>query len=288
MSQTPSIKQEIRIKGFHSIYYFAFSKDFYHDPEQHDSWEMVYVDNGKVNAMSNGVGCVLEQGQAIFHCPMESHAHVSDKRVANNMVVVSFTAEGKKMKEFKGKTFTLDKTAKTLLTLFLEEVKEALGKVPDDYNDRTPPNFQNAPFGASQLLQCYFTEFLIKLLRADNGVSVVPNKDARAISNNSVCTLIIEYMKRSVNKNLNLKDVCDLFFIGKTQLCKIFKEHVGKSPMDYFADLKTESAKKLLQEKKMSVSEISDALGYSSVHNFSRAFKKYAGYSPSAYRKKIL
>ena len=288
MNTFQPVKREIRIKGFHSVYYFAFSKDFYHEPEQHDFWEMVYVDNGKVNAITNGVGCVLEQGQVIFHQPMESHAHVSDKKVSNNMLVITFTAEGKKMKFFKGKTFTLDKTAKTLLSLFMEEFKESVGKIPDDYNDRNPIDFDSSPFGTAQLLQCYFTEFLIKLTRLETPGTLLSSKDIRAMSGNSACTIIIEHMKRNVNKNLTLKELCDLFFIGKTQICKIFKTYTEKSPMDYYAFLKMEEGKRLLQEKQASVSDIAEHLGYSSVHNFSRAFKKHTGFSPSGYQKSIL
>lgn len=288
MNPFQPIKREIRVNGFHSVYYFAFSKDFYHDPEQHDSWEMVYVDNGKVNAITNGVGCLLEQGEVIFHQPMESHAHVSDKKVPNNMLVISFNAEGKKMKFFKGKTFKLDKTAKTLLTLFMEEFKESVGKLPDDYNDRTPIDFSNAPFGTAQLLQCYLTEFLIKLTRLDNAGTLLSSKDVRERSGTSACTIIIEYMKRNVNKNISLKELCDLFFIGKTQLCKIFKTHTQKSPMDYFTYLKVEESKKMLQEKRLSISRIAEQLGYSTVHNYSRTFKKHTGFSPTAYQKSIL
>jgi len=47
-------------------------------------------------------------------------------------------------------------------------------------------------------------------------------------------------------------------------------------------------AKKLLREKQHTVSQISDMMGYSSVHTFSRAFKKATGLSPVAYTKTIL
>ena len=80
MFETQSIKQEIEIAGFNSIYYFEFGKNFSHPPERHNFWEMVYVDSGKINAVTNGVGLTLDEGQVIFHEPMETHAHVSWKR----------------------------------------------------------------------------------------------------------------------------------------------------------------------------------------------------------------
>lgn len=290
MFEMQKVIEEIKIDGFNSIYYFEFGKDFVHEPEQHDFWEMVYVDSGNVNAIINGVGCALTQGQALFHEPLDFHAHISDHRVPNNMLIVSFTTKSKMMEYFRGKTFTLDKTAKTLLSLFLEEAKNALGTIPSDYTNRENLDFSSSVFGSSQLLSCYFTEFLIKLIRTGNTLSkdVVSNKKTRDLATNSMCELICEYMKRNVEQNLSLKELCKLFLIGKTQLCKIFHASLGQSPIEYFTELKIKYAKNLLREGELSVSEIGEHLGYGSVHNFSRAFKKNVGLSPTAYKKSIL
>ena len=279
--------QPIKILKFSSIYYFEFGKDFYHEPERHATWEMVYVDSGSINAITNGIGCTLAEGQAIFHEPMELHAHVSDKKVPNNMLVVAFYCNSKEMEFFKGKTFTLDKTSRTLLSLFLEEAKNTFGEVPSDFSMKKLPEIAETELGAYQLLLSYFSEFLIKLIRSDNGHKVVSTRQSRIIANNSSCELICEYMKRNITSPLKISDICDIFFIGKTQLCKIFMEFVGKSPMEYYNELKIKEAKKLLREKKMSVSQISDYLGYSSIHNFSRTFRNLTGTSPTQYKKSI-
>ncbi len=290
MFEMQRIECEIEIQGFNSIYYFEFGKDFSHAPEKHDFWEMVYVDSGRINAVTNGIGCTLEQGQAIFHEPMEIHAHISDNRVSNNMLVISFTTDSDAMHYLKSKTFTLDKTGKTLLSLFIEEAKNALGKVPGDYENKDNLRFLSTAFGATQLLQCYFTEFLIRLIRSGNTLSkdVLSSKQSRSIANNSLSELMSEYMKSNIYSVLALKDMCSHFLLGKTQLCKIFRESIGESPMEYYMNLKIKEAKKLIREKNYSVSQISDMLGYSSIHNFSRAFKKTVGMSPTAYGKSIM
>ena len=287
MFRTQKIKHEIEIEGFNSIYYFEFGKDFSHTPEKHNFWEMVYVDDGEIIAVTNGIGCTLKQGQVIFHEPMEIHSHISDNRVANNMLVVSFTTNSEIMRYFKSKTFTLDKTCRTLLSLFLEEAKNALGTIPSDYEDKGDLHFLPDIFGSTQLLQCYFTELLIRLIRNGNALNVSSSKKSRDIANNSISELICEYMRGSVYSNLALKDICTQFMQGKTQLCKIFRESTGQSPMEYYMDLKIKEAKKLIRERNFSITEISDMLGYSSIHIFSRAFKKAVGKSPTAYAKSI-
>ena len=290
MFEMQPIKQEIEIKGFNSIYYFEFGKDFSHAPEMHDFWEMVYVDSGRINAVTNGVGCTLEQGQVIFHQPLEYHSHISDNRVPNSMMVISFTCNSEIMKYFKSKTFTLDKTGKTLLKLFNEEAKTALGEIPSDYENKSSLKFKDSAFGSPQLLECYFTEFLLHLIRSGNLLSeaVLSSKQSRDIANNSLSELILEFMKNNVYSNITLNEICSQFLLGKTQLCKIFKENTGKSPMEHYNFLKLQEAKKLIREGVYSVSQISDMLGYTSIHNFSRAFKKAVGIAPTAYSKKIL
>lgn len=290
MFEMQSVKHEIEIKGFNSIYYFEFGKDFSHAPEKHNFWEMVYVDSGKINAVTNGMGFTLMQGQIIFHEPMEIHAHISDNKVSNNMLVISFTTNSAPMQYLKNKTFTLDKTARTLLSLFMDEAKNALGKIPGDYTNKNNLDFSNSPFGSTQLLQCYFTEFLLHLIRSGSAFSkdVQSSKQARSIANDSLSELMCEYMKDNIYCAITLKDVCSYFLLGKTQLCKIFRESTGDSPMEYYTRLKIKEAKKLIRENNHSVGQISEMLGYSSIHNFSRAFKKAVGMSPTAYGKSII
>ena len=283
------IQREIEIKGFHSIYYFEFGKNFSHPPEKHDFWEMVYVDSGEINAVTNGLGRTLRQGQVIFHRPMEVHAHVSNLIDPNNMLVVSFTSNSPAMEFFDKKIFTLGKTEKTLLTLFLKEARVALGKITDDYHDTAPLDFSSAPRGSFQLLECYLTEFLLVLLRGgdESGSTILRSENSRALGQSSLTELIVAYLEENVNGALTLSDICTRFFIGKTQLCRLFDDHVGKSPMENCSNLKIKEAKKLLRQGDLSVSRIADLLSYSSIHNFSRSFKKTVGISPTDYRKKI-
>ena len=290
MFEMEKIKREFEITGFHSIYSFEFGKDFSHVPEKHDFWEMVYVDAGRIRAITNGVGCTLEQGQAIFHVPMDVHAHVSDKEVANNMLIISFTASGEAMKFFKNRIYTLDKTCKTLLSLFFHEAQNSMGKLRTDFENKNKLNFLPFVFGSSQLLECLLSELLIRLVRSSDEFSqqVVSNKIARYAANSSLCELICEFLKDEIYGDITLDELCRRFMTGKTQLCKVFRDNMGQSPMDYYTDLKIGEAKKLLREGKYTVSQIGDMLGYSCIHNFSRAFKNRVGFSPIQYTKTIM
>ena len=97
-----------------------------------------------------------------------------------------------------------------------------------------------------------------------------------------------DYLKKGVYDNLSLQDICEHFMLGKSQLSAIFKQYSGESLMAYYADLKIREAKKLLREEQLGIGEIAETLGFSSIHIFSRAFKKATGFSPTAYKKSVL
>ncbi len=78
----------------------------------------------------------------------------------------------------------------------------------------------------------------------------------------------------------SLLQVSDYFGFSYNYLCKIFKEQYGYGMQDYLISKKMNYAKMLLKENK-SLTEISEILNYTSPYNFSRAFKKYFGFSPS-------
>lgn len=65
-----------------------------------------------------------------------------------------------------------------------------------------------------------------------------------------------------------------------------FKHATGNSVNEYLQRVRTEAAKKLLEQGQMTVSEVMYEVGYNDPKAFREVFKKYAGLSPVQYRKK--
>ncbi len=284
-----AVNKEIDILGFNSIYYFELDKNFYHTPEKHYFWEMVYVDSGKINAIIDGLGCELSQGQVVFHKPMELHSHISNKKDPNNILVVSFTCHSKIMDYFNKKIFHLEKNTKKILSLFMQEAKSALTVLPNEFENKSPVNFEHAKLGSVQLMQCYLTEFLFALIRSGetSAEDVRYTEGTKRMAESALVTSIEAYFSSNLYRTISLQDVCDTFLMSKTYLCRIFKETTGKSPMDFFLGMKMKEAKKLIREEQYNITQISDKLGYASIHHFTRMFKRTTGFSPTVYKKSI-
>lgn len=283
------VQEEIAIEGFHSIYYFEFDKSFYHPPERHDFWELLYVDDGKINAVVEGMGCMLEKGQVIFHQPMESHSHIANRMDTSNVAVVSFSCQSPLMEYFNKKIFTLEKSSQKIFSLFLSEARDALGELPGEYENKNALDFSSARQGSLQLMQCYLVEFLFSLLRSEKAaVSPMESSPAsRRLAENSLVESMERYMQQHLSEAPSLPLLCSHFSMSRTCLCRIFKEGNGDSPVHYWLEMKIKAAKKMIRQGECNMSQISEMLGFSSIHHFSRMFRRFAGISPTAYKTSV-
>lgn len=68
-------------------------------------------------------------------------------------------------------------------------------------------------------------------------------------------------------------------------LSAVFKKTTSESLQEYYQKKKLSAAAKLLKEKKLSVTKISETFNYSSPYAFSKAFKNEFGVSPAEYSK---
>jgi len=78
------------------------------------------------------------------------------------------------------------------------------------------------------------------------------------------------------------EELADMVGLTPGYLAKLFKLYAGLSMKEYMTKIRLDRAKHLLTETSMNVSQVSDALGYSSIFLFSKQFKKYFGLPPSA------
>ncbi len=85
-------------------------------------------------------------------------------------------------------------------------------------------------------------------------------------------------------EEVSLTKVAKLVNISPNHLSDKFKEVTGVNFVDYIARTRTEKAHELLDNSNLRISEIAFAVGFQSLSQFNRVFKKLTGKSPSAYR----
>ena len=99
-----------------------------------------------------------------------------------------------------------------------------------------------------------------------------------------------EQLDALVDENLDNSEIsADVFarkmLLGRTVFFRKVKEVTGYSPKEYLRVRRLKRAAELLQEGKLSVSEIAYTVGMSDPFYFSKCFKQQFGMAPSAYQK---
>jgi AraC-like DNA-binding protein len=82
----------------------------------------------------------------------------------------------------------------------------------------------------------------------------------------------------------DLKKIAAGLSINESTLKRLFKKIYGKNIYEYFLEQKMIRARVLLEERKRSVSEIAQLLGYDKVSQFVHMFKRFYGVQPTAYK----
>ncbi|MEO9257385.1 MAG: AraC family transcriptional regulator [Crocinitomicaceae bacterium] len=85
---------------------------------------------------------------------------------------------------------------------------------------------------------------------------------------------------------LDIHKIAEMLFIHPTHLSNTIKDVTGKSPCDICNDKTIAVAKKMLDNPSLTISEIAFKLTYEPT-NFTKYFKKFAGETPSQYRKSV-
>lgn len=92
----------------------------------------------------------------------------------------------------------------------------------------------------------------------------------------------IQYIQKHYRKPLTIDEICVNIGFSKYYLCRTFKEITGQTVTDYINSLRCQYAQKLLRSNQYNVSESCELAGFSNLPYFSRIYKKYIGYPPSA------
>lgn len=142
---------------------------------------------------------------------------------------------------------------------------------------------ENRPY-KDTLLNLMVSLLFIFLLREHEQDVVIPQLNEGSITDKVL--VILDYMEHNY-ADITLKQMAEFFSYSERQLSRIIKTATGKNYEALIRDLRMRRAKELLEYSDLSISEISDSLGYYDTSNFRQAFKKYYRTTPADYRARI-
>jgi transcriptional regulator GlxA family with amidase domain len=94
------------------------------------------------------------------------------------------------------------------------------------------------------------------------------------------------FIENNVGEKLAVEELASRFAMSKRNLIRRFKNATNNTPNEYIQRIKIEAAKRGLERKDRTVSEIMYSVGYADTKSFRHIFKKVTGLSPVEYRNK--
>ncbi|WP_312642306.1 AraC family transcriptional regulator [Hydrogenoanaerobacterium sp.] len=283
------LNQEIIIDHLVTVHYFEYTSDFFFPGEVHNFWEFLYVDKGEVEVTAGETCYLLKKGDVIFHKPMEFHNLWANGVIAPNLVVVAFECISPAMQFFEDKILRAGDAERDLLAKIVEEANQTFSSALDDPNLRSLERSGDGQFGSEQIIKLSLELMLLQLIRKGD----VPQTNIRITSSirekegQDVFARIQHYLEDNIHNRITLDDVCRDNLFGRSYLQKIFREKTGGGVMDYFGKMKISAAKQAIREGTRNFTGIANELGYTSIHYFSRHFKKVTGMTPSEYASSV-
>ena len=299
------------------------TKDSLPDESMHNSHELLYLREGKIDLVLGNETVTLTKGAVVVIRPLVRHKIIirSGKADMLNLYFgfvhdtsdLELTKESKKTnRNNQGKSNSAGPSvsipgslAKISLESFLKFAD--LGITEDNEITRQPffvikgnekkeinqlaerivIEDSDNRYAKDLMIHTLSVELMIILSRAIRGEW----EESLRVKNGKAKELVAiakQYMDENFDQGITVSEAASYVFLSQGYFTRAFRDDTGISPMNYLMKKRIEKACKLLQNNEIKVSAISLQSGFSSPQRFNVAFRKQMGMTPMEYRKKYL
>ncbi len=96
------------------------------------------------------------------------------------------------------------------------------------------------------------------------------------------------FIDENYDRPISLKEASAAVNTSVRYFCKVFKNYTGITFVEYLTRLRIEKSKSLLQNPHRRISEIAFEVGFESLTQFNRSFKKHVGMTPTRFREEAI
>ena len=276
-------EKQIEVSLIANIHYFEFTKEYQTVKDNHAFRELVYVDTGSINIEAENYSGILKESEMIIHKSGEIHSLSCIKNIAPDVTIIGFECKADELDVFSEGPVLLSSEQQKILTEVIKEGRTVFKAPYDIPNLKDMKKRKDYPFGADQMIKIKLETLFIDLVRSRQTKVLEEHSD----DFDPKMLEVYNYIKKNLREKITLSELCFLFGTNKTTLCSGFKKTYGDTVIGYINTLKIKEAKKLMREGNYNLTQISSVLRFSSLHYFSRLFKKQEKVSPTDYIKTI-
>ena len=249
------------------------------DKHAHIDWfELTIVTHGRGTIVTNDVEIPVRQGDIYLSFPCDFHAILSDKSEPLRYDFFSFKTEDATFSEELSKIMQAHIHPDSRIVkddVIASLVSGAIAEL--DRGDRY----------LNEMIEASCTQILIRLLRAFSGNGDGEHPRSGATEAEALCYRLMNYIDTHIYTLTGLDELAEATNYNYSYLSSLFHKTTSGMLTDYYRRRRLETARLLIDEGGLSITEISSLLRYSSIYTFSRAFKEFYGLAPSQYKRSL-
>lgn len=283
----------LEIRSFYRIHYLELSSGYQKPSVPYSGFSLTYIDKGSVFITLEGTSVEVESGHGYLLPPgSDNSMHIAGK--AANIYILVFECNFAHLADMTHKIFPVNGIIRSYLKVILKEAKFAYANDLRVYDYPQLLENPKAPPYSMQVLKNYTELLLIEMIRQSQENFKTSYSELiretlimQNIDTNYFFEQIVNYLEIHIDEALTLEQISADNFTNVSKIQKVFRECANEGVISFFQKMKIEKAKTLIRETTMNFTEISELLGFSSVHHFSKKFKQLVKMSPSAYQRFI-
>lgn len=264
-------EQSFTIRGTAKLLNVASAKyggDWHSVPHTHNHLELFYIVGGKGQFLIQDQLYPVNINNLVIINPNVTHTEVSLNAQPLEYIVLGI--EGIELaagKNADGQFSILDHFESVEISGCLRNILREMEQKNTGYED---------------VCQAYMEILIIRLMR--NTALAVP-AEPQVVAGNRQCAAVKRYIDLHFKETLTLDQLAEDAHMNKFYLSHAFKREYGISPINYMISRRIEESKYLLAETDLSMSQIAQLLGFSSLSYFSQVFRRTQAVTPMDYRK---
>ena len=247
-----------------------FGGDWHSVPHAHNYAELFYTVGGRGQFRINDRLYPVKVNQLVIVNPHVLHTEVSYESTPLEYIVLGIEGLELAVQEEETAPFCILDCQRS------DDILSCMRSILREVESQQP--------GYERICQAYMEILVLRLARQTAVCTPAPQVAAAA---SRQCAAVRRYIDMHFKEPLNLDQLAGEAFVNKYYLAHAFKREYGISPINYMLSRRIAESKYLLSETDMPLSQISQALGFSSPSYFSQAFRRSEGLSPTEYRQQL-
>lgn len=99
-----------------------------------------------------------------------------------------------------------------------------------------------------------------------------------------VVDTVVDYINQHLSEELSVRSLANMAYVSPDHLTRSFKKRFSMTVSDYILQRRMTLAGELLRDNKLTITMVSDCVGFGNYSYFTEQFKKYYGMTPREYQ----